>query len=210
MKIGITGARGSGKSDFAEALAGPLSQKMNSFPTTILDGYIEDFQLQTDLAAAQYASYVVNMEIAMYRLVLEQEHFKEYKDKGNNLIVCGTMIDTSIYLAVNALNMANTGEGQLESNLARDLRSNATMHWFGMMRTDAWNYDYVFYLPLGDKRDEDKDPVAAAFDDLVIEAYETFHVPFLLLDQDTAEEKVEAALKYIQETNEAANRSPAE
>lgn len=199
-KIGLIGARGSGKSAFSQALAKETG-------STILDEYVEDFQKQTGLAAAQYGTYIVNMEIAMYRLVLEQEHFKGGSE-NRDLITCGTLLDTSIYLALNAAALANTGQGNFENNLAQDKRSNATMHWFGMMRTDAWQYDHTFYLPLGDKRDPEKDSVAAIFDDHVIEACETFRIPFFLLDQSSEEERVAAALKYIEEgnANEAATK----
>lgn len=199
MRIGILGARGSGKSDLCDGLYENLPG-----PKSMVDGYVENFERKTQLATGQYATYLVSMQIAMWRLDHELEEEREIKTDGGNLeegngvlITAGTLIDTTIYLALHAAAMANTGQGSLDINLMNDLRSNATMHWFGMMRVDCWKYDHVFYLPLGDRRDEDKDRVAAVFDDHVVEACESYQVPFIKLDQSTPEERLAKALEII-------------
>jgi energy-coupling factor transporter ATP-binding protein EcfA2 len=197
-KIALIGAAGSGKSDFAWALHSKLdSDEYES--CVVLDQYVEEFSGDTGLAVAQFATYVVNMQIAMERLRCELEVSTRYDENQplEHLIICGTLIDTTIYHAINSLALVSDGNQFDERALALDMRANVTAQWLGMMKRDTWNYDHVFYLPLA-KKDEEYS-LAQIFDEQVEEACDAFEVKYTRLDQKTLNQKVKAALKEINE-----------
>ncbi len=162
LKIGLIGPSGSGKS----ALARAIKEQRPEF--SIVDDYIETFQKLTDLAVAKYASYVVNMQIAMYRLGEELHEQKNSLD----IITCGTMLDTCIYTAFNAAEISENDDGTFDMEVLSDSRTFASLYWFALLRQDTWKYDHVFYLPPG----EEPDRLARIFDQSVDDALKTFRI----------------------------------
>lgn len=185
-KIGLIGPSGSGKTQLAKELSDALPEHH-----WIIDGYIEKFQEETDLAVARYASYVVNMQIAVVRLNQELRA----KKTGQDHITCGTLIDTSIYTAMNAAEFEENPDGTFDTKVLNDMRTFSTLYWFALLKQDSWNYDHVFYLPpKGD------DQLGKIFDQSIDDALKTFRVECVKLP-DMLDEQVQKILEIISETS---------
>lgn len=170
MKIGICGAPGSGKTELAEQLKKALD-KEGQPEYQVLDEYVEALREYTGLELGHWGNYTANHLVAMERL----RHELAYLKRSENLIGCGTLIDTLVYAVVHGGKTMNRAE--------ETARRDATMGAFGMMMSDCLPYEYLVWVP-GDFEQGSWD---RRINDLYSEAFHSFEIPFLTLGLDRSE-----------------------
>ena len=96
MNIGLVGAVQSGKSDLAEALEEKLDGKIK-----IIDDYVDEIGKENDVAIGVDGNYISNLYVLLGRYTLERKHM--FCGCHSHVITCGTLIDTSVYATLNAM-----------------------------------------------------------------------------------------------------------
>src|SRR5438105_13754832 len=97
MKIAVIGAPGSGKSKFARELRKNLNGSDHvDEKFGITDRYVEKLAKRTGLAFGHFAGYPENFMVIGERLAAEYATGLQFQ----NQIVCGTVIDTTVYCAM--------------------------------------------------------------------------------------------------------------
>jgi hypothetical protein len=189
VNIGIIGAPGAGKREFAIELGIKLKQEYGS--TKIIDNYVEELSKTVDTTFGLFASWLGNLQIAMER------YNRERKYAGyDNVITCGTLIETMVYTAF----YGTLGGNSVDEEVRRYTlaRTGPTVELLGGMIGDTWEYDHAFYLPL-----EDGDTYDHKIDSAIPQAFEAFGLSYTTLTDD----KVQNALSHIERKreNEAVN-----
>lgn len=188
MKIALIGSPTSGKSELAKE----LQKNLGTQKTCIIDDYVDALSSEVDTAFGHFATWLGNLQIAIERFNRERA---AKSAKWENIIVCGTMIETLVYQAMySTLGMSNTDDQVKAYSYARNY---PTVEVMGGMMADTWDYDHAFYLPL--KMVEDK--YDERVDTNIQQALSTFNVPYVTVDSGNVEE----ALKKIREKDEAIN-----
>lgn len=183
MKIALIGAPTSGKSELAEALAKKLDGDY-----TIIDNYIDDIGKNADLAMGIRATYIGNLYAMLGRVAAER---KAQSEGAENLITCGSLIESSIYATLETLN--NKSEPKLQ-------RIGAFMTILGLLRQDTWDYDHAFVLSVEEPED---DTVAKAIDDTMFMAVNSFGIYYTPLDAPDTETRVKLVLEEIEKREHA-------
>jgi hypothetical protein len=191
MKIALIGAEGSGKTEFAEAFTTEYldkqgcadCRKKQAQPSTIvIDNYVDDIGTKYDLAVGGGASYIGNLAIIMGRLQLE----RNVQGKVDNLITCGTLIESSIYAVVDAV------RGQSEAHW---LRVTTLMNMIGSIYADTWDYDEAFVFSL---EDPDETTISGQVDKHLMMAVNQFALLYTPL-AGSVDQRVATAIETIEE-----------
>lgn len=140
------GVPGSGKTALAHTLKNALEREdLNPecadcmTPVDIIDEYVPEIEQESGLALGFDASYLGNLQIALGRAQ------RERKSNGKTRITCGSVIETSTYVAIDGVaQMQYEDDAEREDSLKR---IEATMKMLACMYMDTFRYDYVFYLP---------------------------------------------------------------
>lgn len=188
----LVGAPESGKTELARQVATALDN------CGIVDDYIDVITKRSDIAMSHFATYIGNMMCAVGRL----EHERTAAKQWDNLVVCGSLIETSVYQAINAYTHATTTDdpGFRE---ASDKRTQVTMVWLSMLRADSWDYDLAFYLPFSEEyKTEDDHKWSSVVDDQIKAAAEAFDIDLITLPTDS-DARLEIVLEKVREANEA-------
>lgn len=138
MKIALTGMPGSGKSALAEKLQDVTGS------AEIIDGYPTWVEDEIDLVKGlDGGGYIYNLAIALKRVALER--VSKHAEKPEHTITCGTLLDTSVYTA---LEFELYGELQSSDDQIDEVRRvEATLKTLACLYMDTFHYDAVFYLP---------------------------------------------------------------
>lgn len=142
MKVGIIGAPGAGKSEFARKLSSALTRKEILPKVKVIDGYVDKLTEQTGYAYGYFATYEQNFQILFQRWTLEQIA----EAKGQNTLTCGTIYETICYAAIHANQASVRAEDQEEF-----LKGRTAMTALGMIESSIFSYDALFFLPYDGK-----------------------------------------------------------
>lgn len=131
MRIGILGAPGSGKSEFAQALAKGLG-----WTNCVIDDYLEDLRRETGLEYGGFGSHIDDIQVVFKR----REWELALRDADT--ITVGTVLDSAVHCFVRTDEAARTRkEIGLQAERLRTIAGT-----FGLLYTDTWEYDYAFFL----------------------------------------------------------------
>lgn len=150
LRIGVMGMPGTGKTDFAKALAQKLwiDDYFNSSyqpEWEIIDNYAQDMAKDLKLDIGSNSSYLPNMMISIERAKREQKA----KIAGKHYITVGTDQDTIAYLAVmTSLYSQRPRTEQMEKLMMRTMYAAALLSF---MMEDLFEYDYIFYCPIPER-----------------------------------------------------------
>ncbi len=190
MHIALIGAPGSGKTK--------LAKKIAKYDSTfkIVDGYVPKLEKRTNIALGYLAPLVPNLMVAAERLAAEHNA----RDKSENVISCGTVIENIAYTAHHAIVLLDT----VDDPVVASVRVNATMDAL-MLFLEAWYYDYVFYLPL--VQSEDTSEYALKLDHSIRDILTTFRVDHIPL---TEENPYETVISRIEKENQVGSGNTGE
>lgn len=143
-KVGLIGIPGSGKSALAKALEEHYVKNDECecrTPVAIIDDYVGDAESRMDLAGSFEGSYISNVNIAMERLGRERS-----VGKFKTVITCGTLIETSTYMAMEFESRQQfwTTDEEKQDNAKR---IQAGVQFLACLYMDSFRYDKVYYLP---------------------------------------------------------------
>jgi hypothetical protein len=202
LKIGLAGVPGSGKSKLALAIKNELEKQNEYEEVEIIDGYIDEIEKETDLALGFHGTYIGNMHVAIGR---------EYRDRiarENNdaVITCGTLFETSAYLAQKMEREFSVLEEE-DEKYEWNLRVDASMRYISCLYIDTVRYDRIYHLsPLTTDGDADltvlEKNLQAAFN-----AFELYPVKRLEADGADLTEITENRVKLVMEDILNANNS---
>ena len=183
MKIAIIGAPGAGKSELGWTLQDALDGGGDPDKWICLDEYAEEACDEIDYAPGTAGGYIANLAVALSRIGMERTSSFE------NTITCGTLLETSVYSAMDfEITSKYQGEDEILNNTRR---VEAVLKTLACLYADSFDYDLVFYLPA---RSEEW----AEFDKNLQTAFAAFFlVETVPLLEDTMEENAEIALKII-------------
>lgn len=183
MKIAIIGAPGSGKTELVKLIGPQLGATWIT-----LDEYAEKACDDIDYAPGTDGGYIANLAVALKRLGMERvadldEFAFQYR------ITCGTLLETSVY---SAMDFEITSKYQEEDEIVNNTRRvEAVLKTLACLYADSFDYDLVFYLPA--RSEEWKE-----FDKNLQTAFAAFFlVKTVPLLEDTMEENADIALKII-------------
>lgn len=180
QKIALIGAPSSGKTELALLLQQALPDKV-----AIVDNYIPEIEDRSDSVLGHFASYVGNLQAVIGRWEYERAALR---DNPDTVITCGTIVESGVYNAVQALIQHNSDSGTLTvRTLQNDKRASLSMTLMGMLAHDLWDYDHSFYLPLAEDANEDDKIV----DNHILECAEAMEVAVSTLSTDRSEHLAE-------------------
>jgi hypothetical protein len=136
MKIGILGAPGVGKTDFAFELRAELMQNQPYEYFYVLDKYVEELRYYTNLAYGEFGDFIDDLQVVFKRRELELYYPKK------NTITVGTVLDSVIH---NFIRTDEITDNRHTIGLQQE-RLKAIAATFGLLYTDTWDYDYAFVL----------------------------------------------------------------
>lgn len=169
IKVALLGAPSSDKTGVALTVQAALKDRK----VTICDDYVSDIEQRSDNTLGHFASYLGNLQLAIGRWEYERQLVRDHKP--DILITCGTIVETTVYEAVNALTDAaiTTDGGSLTlRTLQNNKRASVTMTMLGIITYDTWDYDFAYYLPV----DDDADSAAKVVDQHIVEAADALGV----------------------------------
>jgi Trp operon repressor len=185
MKIALIGMPGSGKTAVAEGLQDATGS------ARIVDGYAAMAERDIDLVAGlDGGGYLFNIACAMKRIELERR-----AAKTDHVITCGTLLETSVYTALEYELMGEFTDRQESVDEAR--RVEATLKMLACLYMDTFKYDAVFYLPPVAEPEESRWQL---FDRNLRVAFEAFFlVPVfpLIVETDNFEEAVAKRVEIV-------------
>jgi energy-coupling factor transporter ATP-binding protein EcfA2 len=133
MKIAVLGAPGSGKSDFADALADLLMDQTGR-PWGIIDDAVTELRHDTGQEYGMLGNHLDDLQVAFKRrefeLVIRDQDF----------ITVGTILDTAAHW------MARSEVVKDDEAALSQIKLQAIAATFGMLYTDTWDYDYAFLV----------------------------------------------------------------
>lgn len=168
MKIALVGAPNSGKTELAQQ----LQEKLEN--SKIVDDYIPALEQRSDVALGHFGTYIGNIQSALARWEAERIAAKD----AENLICCGTIIETCVYAAINGLIQFNAS-GPIERP-QMDQRSQIALMLLGVVALDTVDYDHLFYLPLSQEW-KDEHGWDGAVDDEIKASAETLQIQMVEL-----------------------------
>lgn len=174
MKIAIIGGPGSGKSE----LAAGLQERLFDGKMQVIDDYVEKFCKRIDQLPGTPATYLPNLQIASHRLELERYAVKRKK----HYIVCGTLIESIVYAAMNIEFIGSMPESDKNKMLLmREMYASTVL---AFMITDTWEYDHTFLIP----------NEGSNMDDFILFALQQFNIHPIRLYRETMVEKALEAI----------------
>lgn len=191
IKVALLGAPSSGKTELAQELVKTLED------VQVADAYVPAIEERSDNTLGHFASYLGNLQVALGRWECERALARDHKP--SILITCGTIVETTVYEAVNALvdaSVSNDGENLTIRALQNNKRASVTMTMLGIISYDTWDYDLAYYLPVS----EDADQSSKVVDNHILEAAEALGVPVKTLDTDAIATIVQDITAYEAET----------
>lgn len=207
IKIAIIGGPQSGKTDLAEALKERWSGNDDRSPVHVIDGYVNAVEERMDIVTGVRGNYMANIAVALERIAWERT--AEQDDKINTFITVGSLLETSVYTA---MNFERSNEIIFDDAEKQDeaKRVEATMKTLACFYMDSYLYDHVFYCPPIQSNDETQQ-----FDRNLQAAFQAFYlnpVTPLMVDggdmADLTENRVELVLEEM--AKEAVDESDAE
>jgi hypothetical protein len=134
------------------------------------------------------ADYLANFEIAFTRRILEDEA----RHKGQNTITCGTIYETVVYGGIYSLGIPHIENEQ--TKVSQTLVAQLCMGTLGVLETQYFDYDAMFYLPL----ENEERTWEHAIDAKIPEVLEGFFKQTVVLE-GTDRQKVNVATQIIEE-----------
>jgi hypothetical protein len=184
MKIGIVGAPGSGKTEFARELARLLVESDREQRFIRIDDYVHWLRRQTGLEYGHFGNFIDDLQVVFKRRELEL-----INEQDGSIITVGTVLDSVAHCFIREEDPAtNPREIVLVSERLR-----AVAEAFGLVYTETWDYDYAFYLPYhGD------DPESRKIDTALVELLKTYAPPVLAFKPEVPDDqKPETAARAI-------------
>lgn len=189
IKVALLGAPSSDKTGTALTVqAGLTDHKVQ-----VCDDYVSEIAERSDNTLGHFASYLGNLQVAIGRWERERQLIRDHKP--DVLITCGTVVETTVYEALNALAQASlNGESLTLREVQNNKRASVTMTMLGIMTFDTWDYDYAYYMPL----DEDATTYNKAVDTHILEACDALDVQVKKVGQDAVAVIVQDILAHEQ------------
>ena len=174
IKVALLGAPSSGKTDTAQDISNGLHDRTVS----ICDEYVADIEERSDNTLGHFATYLGNLQVGIGRWERERQLVRDFKP--DILITCGTVVETVVYEALNALTMASlNGDSLTLREVQNNKRASVTLTALSIIAHDTWDYDYAYYLPLVDCDDQRHQAV----DKHILESASALEVPVKQVDQ---------------------------
>lgn len=147
LRICVMGMPGTGKTDFAKALAQKLwvDEHGDGPEWEVIDDYAQDMAKDLKLDVGPNSTYIPNLMIALKRIEREQQA----KIAGKHYITVGTDIDTIAYMAVQLELLSKSPKTELRDKLG--LRMGQAAIVLSLMMEDLFQYDYLFYMPIPER-----------------------------------------------------------
>lgn len=193
MKIGILGAPGAGKTEFANDLAYSLSEWLEDRPLVLdTENVVTDLRKTTGREYGHFGNHIDDFQIVFKRLEWEQ-HWSGLNTMNRATITVGTVLDSVVH---NFVRSEETARTRNEVALTT-VRLQTIAGTFGLLYTDTWDYDYAFHIPY-----EGEDRMSKLMDLALRELVKTYRAPVLTFTQETDEPKAELAYKAIRALEE--------
>ena len=185
--IALLGAPGAGKTRLANAIADELVRGDGqcddcNTPITIVDNYANSVRDHGNYEIGLNGGYMASIGIATERY--HRERSAGY-DGCKTLITCGTVVESSVYLAQHferSLAMKTTDEERMEEAQ----RIEGTIKMIAVLYMDTFKYEKAFYLPPLQPREDQR---WATFDRNLQAAFSAYNVPVApLLIEDYKDE----------------------
>lgn len=188
MNIGLIGAAGSGKSDLAQVLYKRLDGK-----NKVIDDYVDRIGKENDVAIGVAGNYISNLYVLLGRHRLERKAM--FCGCHSNVIVCGTLIDTSVYATYNAMQSSNDPEEQSQNwtRISNFMNQLGSFYQDTMASTKL--YDWLFVMP----ETKSNDPMDEQIQGGMLMALNSFGYPYTILNTKTAEDQADEILSLVSE-----------
>lgn len=181
-QLAISGAPGSGKTEFAKELEMALPGEV-----IIIDDYIQEIEKECDLLMGEDATYVGEMFVLLGRFARERQAKLK---KPDWIITCGSPLDTVVHAATKGI------EDQTEESW---FRIQGWMNFTGIFFTDTWRYEHLFILSLDDQEVGGyKEKINSGIPDAIESFNEALDIPCTFL-KGTIDERVKQAMEIIDE-----------
>lgn len=161
---------------------------MDKKDVRIVDDYIEAVERRSNSVLGHYATYLGNIQAAVGRYEAERLASASQCDVA---ITCGTLVENAVYTATLAFITNKSAERDTAYRMVNDARASLTMSWIGVLKTDLWDYDLVYYLPV-----ETEDRWVGVVDENIADAAATMEVEYTELPK-AREARVSAVLQEI-------------
>lgn len=198
LRIGILGAKESGKSAFAQKLATALrtekgEQKRQT--VRVVDGYVKNLQKKTGYAFDIFATYPQNYQILFERWTREQEA----EHAGcSTLISVGSIYETILYTALRV-----NSDIVLKEDATVQMQGRAAMEMLGVTQSLIAAHDLLLFLPYDGKKLAEKGrSYDVAVNEKLPEVVAGYFRPLTTLT-GTTKRKVDDALQAIQAVERA-------
>jgi ABC-type glutathione transport system ATPase component len=142
MKVGLIGAPGAGKTDVGKRIVRALNRERHG-GWTLVDGYVDELTRRTGVTYGfEKTSTAHNIQVASTRWTKEAMDIH----KGFNTVTCGTIYETMLYEAIRWIHPPTNEAAYLDW-----LQEGQTvMQFLQLIDQATFNYDLLFFLPLGD------------------------------------------------------------
>jgi energy-coupling factor transporter ATP-binding protein EcfA2 len=184
MRIALIGAPGSGKSELAKALEDKLDGDVG-----IVDDYMDEVQEYSRFVLDEHATYIGNLYILLGRYAKERLIEEEVKSCCDHLISCGTLVETTVYTSLEAVNHQDDVHWVRVQNM---------MNIIGTFFQDTWRYDHTFVLQLPNP---DTDDIAGKVDRHLFMAINSFGIHYTPID-GSLDERVAKVLEAIKKDDD--------
>lgn len=192
--IALIGAPGAQKTGLALELQAALDN------VAIVDGYPEAVEESADLALGKFGTYFGNLAVMVARVAAER---KALSAKPDYVVTCGTHIESLVYEAI--LAAVEEKSRPLEDQYMT--RISVIMRFFGMMASDFFAYDHIFFLPTLGNPDDAEDTFPSKIEGEILLGIQAFGVEVDHLSQDPAE-RLTQVLDFLKEAkNEHQNQT---
>lgn len=206
MKVALLGAPGADKTGVAKRLAHNLNRD-NSYRGVkigprwkVIDGYVDGLSNRTGRRYGEEGDIPHNIQVMVERWTREAEALHH----GFHTITCGSIYETMLWTAFTHL----TPPVDEQEMLAWNQESQISMQFINLMERMTFNYDVLFFLPLGDHiHTLGWSKVIDAKLPEVLEGCFRYAVP---LNESTLRQKVTHGLKVIRYIRDQADAAEAE
>lgn len=198
LRIGILGAKESGKSAFAQKLATALLADRGEIKrqtVRVVDGYVKNLQEKTGYAFDIFATYPQNYQVLFERWTREQE---AEHDGCEVLISVGTIYETILYTALRV-----NSDIVLKEDSTVQIQGRAAMEMLGVTQSLIAAHDLLLFLPYNSKTLAEKGrSYDVAINEKLPEVVAGYFRPLTMLT-GTTKRKVEDALQAIKAVEKA-------
>lgn len=198
QRIALVGSPGSGKSALAHAIADELIKSDGqcaecNTPISIIDDYPRTVRDQGSYEIGLDGGYMSSVSIAVERY--NRERSAQYSH-NKTIITCGTIIETSVYLAQHferQLRMKTSEDEKLEEFQ----RIEGSMKMLAVLYMDTFKYDKAFYVPPVKPNDDER---WAEYDRNLQAAFSAYNapvVPILIQEYENQEDYVRQQVETV-------------